>query len=84
MAGKANSLDAWLEQNTRPRPSFWNDLPEDIREQIISSDASSKRITEWLVSIGYDGTNLPEATPQKIDAPRRKERQRRERTTDPG
>jgi hypothetical protein len=64
------------------RPSFWNDLPADIREQIVNSPASSKRVTEWLITIGYDGSDLPEATPQKIDAPRRRERQRRDRQAD--
>ena len=84
MAKKVSSLDQWLDENQRSRQSFWNDLPAEIRDQLVASDASSKRATEWLVSIGYDGTDLPEATPQKIDTPRRKERQRRERQADAG
>lgn len=78
------SLDAWLATQETVRPSFWNQLPDDIREQIVNSPASSKRVTEWLISIGYDGSELPEATPQKIDAPRRKERERRARQADAG
>lgn len=76
------SLADWLERNEQPRPSFWNDLPDHIRQQIVNSPASSKRVVEWLVELGYDGKQMPEATPQKIDAPRRKERQRAAREAD--
>lgn len=80
MAGKEPSLDEWLEDNAPARSSYWNDvLPDDIKTQIVESDASTARVTAWLVSIGFE-----DATPQKIDAPRRRERQRRERHTEPG
>lgn len=84
MARKPQSLNDWLADNELPRASFWNSLPDDIREQLVVSTASNKRAAEWLVSIGYDGTDLPEATAQKIDTQRRKERQRRERQADAG
>jgi hypothetical protein len=80
VAGKAQSLDAWLHDNEPLRSSYWNDvLPADIRAQIVASDASTARVTAWLHSIGFE-----DATPQKIDPPRRRERQRRERHTEPG
>lgn len=80
MGAKKPSLDDWLVENAPLRSSYWNDvLPQDVRDQIVNSDASTARITAWLHSIGFE-----DATPQKIDAPRRRERQRRERHTDPG
>ena len=80
MGAKRPSLDEWLVDNAPLRSSYWNDvLPDDVKEQLIASDASTARCVAWLHSIGFE-----DATPQKIDSARRRERQRRERHTDPG
>lgn len=80
MAKGTPSLDEWLTANEEHRACFWlDDLTPDIREQIIASTASTARVVQWLKSIGYDGDQLPEATTQKIDAHRRRERENRAR-----
>jgi hypothetical protein len=80
VGAKKPSLDEWLVENAPLRSSYWNDvLPDDVKEQLITSDASTARCVAWLQSIGFE-----DATAQKIDTQRRKERQRRERHTDPG
>ena len=33
--------------------SFWSTLPEEIREQIVESPASSEVVVEWLRSLGF-------------------------------
>lgn len=69
---------------TRAR-SFWRDeLPEDVREQLVNSDLSTVVCVEWLKRIGYDGTSRPLATVAKIDQPRREAKQQRGRAPDAG
>jgi hypothetical protein len=80
MAKGTPSLDDWLNDNEEHRACFWlDDLTPEIREQIITSTASTARVVQWLKSIGYDGEQLAEATTQKIDGHRRRERENRAR-----
>ncbi len=56
--------------------SFWSSLPDDVREQIVASDAPSEVCVQWLRSLGYP------ATFGNTDPMRR--RARREREADAG
>jgi hypothetical protein len=79
------SLSQWLSENEEHRACFWLDeLTPEVREQIVQSSASTARVVQWLRSIGYDGEQMPEATSQKIDAHRRREREQRARRADAG
>ena len=72
------SLDEFAVGRTRKkgRASFWSTLPEDVREQIIESEAPTEVVVEWLKSLGYPSTF------GNTDPHRR--RARRERETDAG
>jgi hypothetical protein len=72
------SLDEFAVGKGRKKgqPSFWSSLPEEIREQIIESPASSEVVVEWLKSLGYPSTF------GNTDPMRR--RARRERQADAG
>lgn len=65
------TLDEFAAAQPDPRKNAWSDtLPEDIRQQITDSTASSLTVVKWLHSIGY-----PEATYSKVDHWRRQARQ---------
>jgi len=72
------SLDEFAEGRTRRRGfvSFWSTLPEEIREQIVESDAPSEVVVQWLQSLGYPAT-FGNTDPQR-------RRARREREADAG
>lgn len=68
------SLEEFAKTNS-PRPgvpSWCDSLPEEVREQIISADASATTVLDWLESLGYEG-----GTVQKVDNWRRNMRQKR-------
>ena len=73
------SLDEFAVGKARKkgRTAFWATLPDDVREQIIESDASSEVCVQWLRSLGFDA-----ATFANVDPWRR--RARREREADAG
>lgn len=68
------SLEEFAKHNAlRPGIQSWCDtLPEDVREQIITADASATTVLDWLESMGFEGGSV-----QKVDGWRRNMRQRR-------
>lgn len=72
------SLEEFAEGRERKkgRASFWSTLPDDVREQIVESDAPTEVVVEWLRSLGHP------ATFGNTDPMRR--RARREREADAG
>jgi hypothetical protein len=73
-----SSLDDFAVGKERKKgcASFWSTLPEEIREQIVESPASSEVVVEWLRSLGYPST-FGNTDPQR-------RRARREREADAG
>ena len=73
------SLEEFAEGKERKkgRASFWSTLPEDVRQQIIDSDAPSEVCVEWLKSLGFDRSSFGTIDPQR-------RRARREREADAG
>lgn len=72
------SLEEFAQGHERKkgRTSFWATLPDDVREQIIESDAPTEVCVEWLKSLGFP------ASFGNTDPMRR--RARREREADAG
>lgn len=68
------SLDEFAEGRTRRRgrASFWSTLPEEIREQIVESDAPSEVVVQWLASLGFT-TSFGQIDPQRRRARRERE-----------
>jgi len=68
------SLDEFAVGKERPkgRASFWSTLPEEVREQLVASDASTAVAVEWLHELGFLS-----ATFGNVDPQRRQERRRR-------
>ena len=61
----AQRLDDYQKQH-KPgnRRGRWIDtLPDDIRSEIMASDAGARVITGWLLGLGFDG-----ATESKVEA----------------
>jgi hypothetical protein len=57
--------------------SFWSSLPDDVREQIVASDAPSEVCVQWLHSLGFDRATFGNTDPMR-------RRARREREADAG
>ena len=71
-----SSLEEFAAKHGGRRTTRWCDtLPEDVKAQIRTSDASTMVIVRWLQSLGFD------ASYGKVDTWRRSER---ERQTDAG
>lgn len=68
------SLDEFAvgRERRKGRPSYWSTLPDEVREQLVTSSAPTAVAVEWLHSLGFDG-----ATFANIDPQRRQERRRR-------
>ncbi len=45
------SLDEYVENNST---AWWKSLPQDVQDQIMSSDAGSAVIAKWLTVIGIE------------------------------
>jgi hypothetical protein len=74
---KNPSLDEFARQHGGRRAKSWcDDLPDDVKAQIVASDASTALIVRWLMSLGH-----AEASYGKVDGWRRTQR---ERPTDAG
>lgn len=75
------SLDEFAvgKERRKGRASFWSTLPADVREQIVTSDASTAVAVEWLHELGYEAASFGNVDPQ-----RRQERRNREREADAG
>lgn len=58
-------LDDYQKQHkSGNRTGRWIDtLPDDIRSEIMASDAGARVITGWLLGLGFDG-----ATESKVEA----------------
>lgn len=64
------SLDEFAAANGRKYPNWCDDvLTDDIRAQIVASDAPVATIVKWLHSLGYDA-----ATENKISKWRQRAR----------
>ena len=74
------SLDEFAvgKERRKGRASFWSTLPPDVREQIVTSEASTAVAVEWLHDLGYEAASFGNVDPQ-----RRQERRKRERTPEP-
>lgn len=74
------SLDEFAvgKERRKGRASFWSTLPADVREQIVTSEASTAVAVEWLHDLGYEAASFGNVDPQ-----RRQERRKRERTPEP-
>lgn len=68
------SLDEFAVGRTRRNglPSFWSTLPEDVREQLVTSSVPTAVAVEWLLALGYESASFG-----KVDPHRREERRRR-------
>lgn len=66
------SLEEFAKDNGGRQARRWcDDLPDDVKAQILSSDASTAVVVRWLLSLGHD-----EASYGKVDTWRRSERER--------
>lgn len=74
------SLDEFAvgRERRKGRASFWSTLPAEVREQIVTSDASTAVAVEWLHDLGYEAASFG-----NVDPHRRQERRNRERTSEP-
>ena len=71
-----SSLDDYAAKHGGRKSKSWcDDLPDDLKVQIVASNASSSVIVRWLQSLGFH-----EASYGKIDGWRRSQR---DRQTDP-
>ena len=64
------SLDEFAAPAARPKtgfPSYLDALPEDVREQMVSSTAGHAVVVKWLHGLGYE-----RATQQMVSGWRRK------------
>ena len=75
------SLDEFAvgKERRRGRASFWSTLPDEVREELVTSDAATAIAVQWLHEIGY-----PSASFGNVDPQRRQERRNREREADAG
>lgn len=73
------SLDEFAvgKERKKGRTSFWSTLPEELREQIIESDAPTEVCVEWLKSLGFERSSFGTVDPHR-------RRARREREADAG
>jgi hypothetical protein len=67
------SLDEFARQHGGRKAKCWcDDLPDDVKAQIVASDASTSTIVRWLHSLSWT-----EASYGKVDGWRRSQRERR-------
>jgi len=72
-----SSLEEFAAKNGGRKAKCWcDDLPDDVKAQIVASDASTSTIVRWLHSLSWT-----EASYGKVDGWRRAQR---ERPTDAG
>ena len=46
------------------RTKRWvDDLPEDVKEQILKSNAGASQITRWLINMGYHDATVRKVEP---------------------
>jgi len=59
-----SSLDDFARESGRRRMPRWVDsLPDDVRAQIVASDASATVVTRWLHSLGFDEATAARVKP---------------------
>ena len=74
------SLDEFAvgKERRKGRASFWSTLPDEVREELVTSDAPTAIAVQWLHDLGFSS-----ATFGNVDPQRRHERRNRERTSEP-